>query len=166
MISVSNSITLNGKYYIYSAERILPLSVDHFTQNGNVKNISHIDATGNEINEGEKDVTQKPAPKVSQENFELEISLSKSAENAIEKTDEGGAREDEYKLFHYPSEKSCFKQAMWLLIWPIHLVYWLTIPNCERGRFKNLFPITFLMCIIWIGSLSYLVAWMITIVGK
>lgn len=145
-------------------ERILPLSVDHFTQNGNVKNISHIDATGAEVNEGEKDVTQKPAPKVSQENFELE--LGKLAENTVEKveTDEQ-KREDEYQLFQLPREKSCLCQAWWLLIWPIHLVYWLTIPNCERGRFKNLFPVTFLMCIIWIGSLSYLVAWMITIVG-
>lgn len=142
--------------------------MDHFTQNGNVKNISHIDATSNEIGEGEKDVTQKAAPKVSQENFELEISVNKPTDGAVEKkeTVEGRKPEDEYSLFRFPREKSWYKQIMWFVIWPIHLVYWLTIPNCERGRFKNLFPITFLMCIIWIGSLSYLVAWMITIVGE
>lgn len=149
---------------------MLPLSVDHFTQNGNIKNISHIDATVNEINEDEKDVTQKPAPKVSPENFELEISLGKSADLPIEKKESKDVDEpeddDEYRLFTLPRGKGCIKQIMWLTIWPIHLVYWLTIPNCERGRFKNLFPITFLMCIIWIGSLSYLVAWMITIVGR
>lgn len=142
--------------------------MDHFTQNGNVKNISHIDATINEIGEGEKDVTQKSAPKVSQENFELEISINKPTDGAVEKKEpvEGRNPEDEYSLFRFPKEKSWYKQIMWFVIWPIHLVYWLTIPNCERGRFKNLFPITFLMCIIWIGSLSYLVAWMITIVGE
>lgn len=147
---------------------MLPLSVDHFTPNGNIKNISHIDATGNEINEGEKDVTQKPAPKVPQENFDLELSIGKSVENSPEKKeidDTKQKNDEEYALFKYPKEKSIFRQAFWLTIWPIHLVYWLTIPNCQRGRFKNLFPITFLMCIIWIGSLSYLVAWMITIVG-
>lgn len=148
---------------------MLPLSVDHFTQNGNIKNISHIDATGNDVNDDEKDVTHKSAPKVAPENFELEISLGKPADHPAEKKetkDTADAEDDdEYCLFKYPKGKGCLKQIMWLTIWPIHLVYWLTIPNCERGRFKNLFPITFLMCIIWIGSLSYLVAWMITIVG-
>lgn len=155
---------------VFFPERILPLSVEHFTQNGNVKNISHIDATGIEINEDEKDVTQKPAPKVSQENFELEISVGKSAENAIEKPaddkKDDGDDDDEYQLFRYPKQKTICKQAFWLSIWPIHLVFYFTIPNCQRGRFKNLFPVTFLMCILWIASLSYLVAWMITIVGE
>lgn len=101
---------------------------------------------------------------MTQENFELEISLSKPAENVVEKAE--GVKKNEYQLFTLPREKNFFGQVFWLLIWPIHLVYWLTIPNCQRGRFKNFFPVTFLMCIVWIGSLSYLVAWMITIVGE
>ncbi|KAF4531115.1 hypothetical protein B566_EDAN011140 [Ephemera danica] len=36
---------------------------------------------------------------------------------------------------------------------------------CERPRFKRWFPLTFVMCIIWIGSLSYVVAWAITVLG-
>nr|CAD7257155.1 unnamed protein product [Timema shepardi] len=36
----------------------------------------------------------------------------------------------------------------------------------EKPRFKKWFPLTFIMCIIWIGSLSYVVAWMITIIGQ
>jgi hypothetical protein len=54
----------------------------------------------------------------------------------------------------------------WLLVWPIHLVFLITIPDCEKPRFKRWFPLTFLMCIVWIGSLSYVVAWMITIIGE
>lgn len=54
---------------------------------------------------------------------------------------------------------------MWIITWPIYLVFLFTIPDCEIPRFKKLFPLTFTMCIVWIGSLSYLVAWMITIVG-
>lgn len=53
----------------------------------------------------------------------------------------------------------------WILTWPIHLVFLFTIPDCEKPRFKQWFPLTFIMCIIWIGSLSYVVAWMITIIG-
>lgn len=57
-------------------------------------------------------------------------------------------------------------QTTWIVTWPIHLVFLFTIPDCGKARFKNWFPLTFIMCIVWIGSLSYIVAWMITIIGK
>lgn len=111
--------------------------------------------------------------KVPADNFELEIAAKDLKSNVFETKanitkdangddipDDGG-----YALFRYPKERSSWRQAMWIVIWPIHLLFVLTIPNCEERRFKNLFPLTFLMCIVWIGSLSYLVAWMITIVG-
>lgn len=71
-----------------------------------------------------------------------------------------------YSLIRFPKEKSCFRQVMWFVIWPIHFLFALTIPDCERPRLKKLFPLTFIMCIVWIGSLSYMVAWMITIIGE
>lgn len=75
------------------------------------------------------------------------------------------SNEEHHNLWRYPIEKTCFKQIMWIITWPIYLVFLFTIPDCEKPRFKKLFPLTFTMCIVWIGSLSYLVAWMITIVG-
>lgn len=57
-------------------------------------------------------------------------------------------------------------QITWVLTWPIHLVFLFTIPDCDKPKFKKWFPLTFIMCIVWIGSLSYVVAWMITIIGK
>lgn len=71
-----------------------------------------------------------------------------------------------YSLIRFPKEKSCFRKIMWFVLWPIHFLFMLTIPDCERPSLKKLFPITFLMCIVWIGSLSYMVAWMITIIGE
>ncbi|XP_067006304.2 sodium/potassium/calcium exchanger 4 isoform X2 [Anabrus simplex] len=68
-------------------------------------------------------------------------------------------------LFRWPREQRWYHQMLWVLIWPIHLVFMGTIPDCEKPRFKRWFPLTFIMCIIWIGSLSYVVAWMITIIG-
>lgn len=75
------------------------------------------------------------------------------------------SNEESHNLWSYPKEKTWFKQIMWIITWPIYLVFLFTIPDCEKPRFKKLFPLTFTMCIVWIGSLSYLVAWMITIVG-
>lgn len=68
-----------------------------------------------------------------------------------------------YSQFHYIF---LILQTTWIVTWPIHLVFLFTIPDCEKPRFKNWFPLTFIMCIVWIGSLSYIVAWMITIIGK
>ncbi|PSN51992.1 Sodium/potassium/calcium exchanger 5 [Blattella germanica] len=69
------------------------------------------------------------------------------------------------RMFHWPRGQEWWRQMAWLLVWPIHLVFLVTIPDCEKPRFKRWFPLTFLMCIVWIGSLSYVVAWMITIIG-
>lgn len=71
-----------------------------------------------------------------------------------------------YSLIRFPKEKSLFRKIMWFVLWPIHFLFMLTIPDCERPSLKKLFPLTFIMCIVWIGSLSYMVAWMITIIGK
>lgn len=140
------------------------MSVDHFSQNGNIKNIAHIDADTNAENDVESNVAEKTPP---QDKFELKIP-AKNEENPAatkEEKDDDKEKEDDYALLKYPSHKSGWHQAMWISIWPMHLLFILTIPNCEQKRFKNLFPLTFFMCIVWIGSLSYLVAWMITIVG-
>uniref|UniRef100_A0A0A9XWU9 Sodium/potassium/calcium exchanger 5 n=2 Tax=Lygus hesperus TaxID=30085 RepID=A0A0A9XWU9_LYGHE len=70
-----------------------------------------------------------------------------------------------WSIVNFPYKKGMLRKFAWVLVLPIHTVFMLTIPDCERPRFKKWFPMTFLMCIIWIGTLSYQVAWMITIVG-
>ncbi|XP_034671749.1 sodium/potassium/calcium exchanger 3 isoform X3 [Drosophila subobscura] len=74
-------------------------------------------------------------------------------------------QEEGYSLLTYPKDKSCFAQFTWLIIWPIHLLFRVAIPDCKKAKNNKIFPLTFIMCIVWIGSLSYVVAWMITIIG-
>lgn len=115
-------------------------------------------------------VTKKGSLEIT--NIELATRESKSSEKKEsitekEKSDEGKSEIDNrFYLFRYPIHKPIWRQLLWIIIWPAELLFFLTIPNCEQKRFKNLFPLTFFMCIVWIGSLSYLVAWMITIVGE
>ncbi|XP_035209780.1 sodium/potassium/calcium exchanger 4-like isoform X1 [Stegodyphus dumicola] len=52
--------------------------------------------------------------------------------------------------------------AWWFLMYPANLLFFLTIPNCS---FNKLYPITFLMSVLWISVLSYLAVWMVTIIG-
>lgn len=56
------------------------------------------------------------------------------------------------------------KTAWWFYTWPIKLILTCTIPNPKT--YRKLYPLTFLMCIIWIGLNAYMIVWMITIVGK
>lgn len=78
----------------------------------------------------------------------------------------GDDEEEGYSLLTYPWGKSCFAQFTWIIIWPIHLLFRIAIPDCKKAKNNKIFPLTFIMCIVWIGSLSYVVAWMITIIGK
>lgn len=53
---------------------------------------------------------------------------------------------------------------IYLLRWPITFILWCTIPDCRR--YNKLFIVTFMSCVMWIGCVSYLVAFMITVVGE
>lgn len=92
---------------------------------------------------------------------EVEAQPATTTGNAGEDREEEG-----YSLLTYPKDKSCFAQFTWLIIWPIHLLFRIAIPDCKKAKNNKIFPLTFIMCIVWIGSLSYVVAWMITIIGK
>lgn len=149
--------------------------MDHFNQNGNIKSISHIDAEVNVDNDNVGNVqkastTETPAnEKVSIDKADIEMVTQSELKDIKEKSDGDDATDStgsRFYLFRYPKDKRIWQQLLWIIIWPVELVFVLTIPNCEQKQFKKLFPLTFLMCIVWIGSLSYLVAWMITIVGK
>ncbi|KAF5296276.1 hypothetical protein FQR65_LT10271 [Abscondita terminalis] len=83
----------------------------------------------------------------------------------VEETREPSETDNKHSLWKWPSKRGKFTQFTWIITWPIYLIFSFTIPDCEKPRFKKWFPLTFMMCIIWIGSLSYVVAWMITIIG-
>lgn len=51
-----------------------------------------------------------------------------------------------------------------ILRWPITLILWCSIPDCRR--YKKFYVLTFINCVIWILLLSYLIASLITVVGK
>lgn len=52
----------------------------------------------------------------------------------------------------------------WIYTWPIKFLLTLTIPNPKT--YRQMYPLTFFMCIIWIGINSYMIVWMLSIIGK
>ncbi|XP_046421271.1 sodium/potassium/calcium exchanger 4-like isoform X1 [Neodiprion fabricii] len=58
-----------------------------------------------------------------------------------------------------------WEKVWWFLTWPINLMLLITVPDCRRPSLRTWYPYTFAMCIVWIGSMSYIVSWLITIIG-
>lgn len=56
-----------------------------------------------------------------------------------------------------------FRTVWWVYTWPIKFILTFAIPNPKTWR--KLYPLTFIMCIIFIGLNSYMIVWLITIMG-
>lgn len=56
-------------------------------------------------------------------------------------------------------------QISWAIVYPIHYMCRLTMPDCRTDKYKNWYPFTFLISMIWISFYSYFMVWMITIIG-
>ena len=57
------------------------------------------------------------------------------------------------------------KKVMWLLGLPVIVLYWLTIPDASKPRWTRWFPLTFIMSLVYIAGFSYLLVYMVTIIG-
>lgn len=71
--------------------------------------------------------------------------------------------EESTKIWEWPREETTKGQIWWVFTWPISFLLYMTTPDCRK--YPRLFVFTFIMCIIWIGSTSYMVAWLITVIG-
>jgi len=60
---------------------------------------------------------------------------------------------------------STCEKIWWVITWPINLVLLVTIPDCRRNKLRAWYPLTFMMCITWIATSSYIIGWVITTIG-
>ncbi|XP_065296691.1 probable sodium/potassium/calcium exchanger CG1090 isoform X2 [Dermacentor albipictus] len=61
--------------------------------------------------------------------------------------------------------RGCFPRLLWLVLLPLNTLLFFTVPDCKRDRWRNWFPLTFLMSTVYISVFSYLLVWIITIIG-
>ncbi|XP_051951264.1 sodium/potassium/calcium exchanger 4-like [Xyrauchen texanus] len=59
----------------------------------------------------------------------------------------------------------CLNKTKWLISWPLLLILYFTIPNCAKSRWEKYFMLSFVLSTVWIAVFSYLMVWMVTIVG-
>ena len=61
--------------------------------------------------------------------------------------------------------KSWFNKVFWVFSIPPVCVFYITIPDCRRPTWKKWWPLTILMCLIWICLLSYIMVWVSAIIA-
>ncbi|XP_053128457.1 sodium/potassium/calcium exchanger 5 [Hemicordylus capensis] len=72
--------------------------------------------------------------------------------------------EDPPGVFAMP--EADLKRILWVLSLPIITLLYLTMPDCRRQFWKNWFMLTFFMSAVWISAFTYILVWMVTIVGE
>ncbi|XP_014600022.1 PREDICTED: probable sodium/potassium/calcium exchanger CG1090 [Polistes canadensis] len=65
-----------------------------------------------------------------------------------------------------PTDGNKWKLFTWGLVYPIHFMCRATMPDCRQERFRSWYPFTFCVSMIWISFYSYIMVWMITIIGS
>ncbi|XP_041814755.1 sodium/potassium/calcium exchanger 4 [Chelmon rostratus] len=70
---------------------------------------------------------------------------------------------DTISPFHIP--KGIGSKVKWLLSWPLLLLLFFTIPNCAKPRWERYFMLSFILSTVWIAVFSYVMVWMVTIIG-
>ncbi|KAM3842999.1 sodium/potassium/calcium exchanger 3-like, partial [Diretmus argenteus] len=58
-----------------------------------------------------------------------------------------------------------WNQMKWLLAWPLCLLLYFTVPNVSTARWENWFMLSFILSTMWIASFSYVMVWMVTVIG-
>uniref|UniRef100_A0A3P8PS31 Sodium/calcium exchanger membrane region domain-containing protein n=1 Tax=Astatotilapia calliptera TaxID=8154 RepID=A0A3P8PS31_ASTCA len=82
-------------------------------------------------------------------------------ENDEEEEEEEG--EGPYVPFQCPA--GGFNKLKWLLAWPLALLLFFTIPNSSTPRWENWFMLSFVASTLWIAGFSYIMVWMVTVIG-
>ncbi|XP_075152322.1 putative sodium/potassium/calcium exchanger CG1090 [Haematobia irritans] len=65
-----------------------------------------------------------------------------------------------------PTEGGLPALVSWYVVYPIHFMCQKTMPDCRTEQYRNWYPFTFLISMIWISFYSYFMVWMITVIGS
>ncbi|XP_030648924.1 sodium/potassium/calcium exchanger 5 [Chanos chanos] len=72
--------------------------------------------------------------------------------------------EEQKSVFTMPEND--LKRILWVLSLPVTALLYVTVPDCRKRLWKKCYMITFLMSAVWISAFTYVLVWMVTIVGE
>ncbi|XP_043265765.1 sodium/potassium/calcium exchanger 3-like [Colletes gigas] len=106
---------------------------------------------------------RKKYKNLSEESPLIATDVVKNADIKLMESDAVDETEDIVNMTNWPS--SACEKLWWVVTWPINFVLLITIPDCRRSSLKSWYTLTFIMCIVWIANTSYIVGWVITVIG-
>eukprot|EP00062_Callorhinchus_milii_P013195 gi/632961013/ref/XP_007896520.1/ PREDICTED: sodium/potassium/calcium exchanger 3 isoform X2 [Callorhinchus milii] len=80
-----------------------------------------------------------------------------------EEEEEEEVNNELYVPFHLP--KGILHIGKWAVAWPLCILLYFTIPNCSKPRWEKWFMVTFISSTLWIAVFSYMMVWMVTVIG-
>ncbi|XP_077437436.1 sodium/potassium/calcium exchanger 3 [Vanacampus margaritifer] len=92
---------------------------------------------------------------------ETENEDNENNENDEEEEEEDG----EGPLVPFQCPAGICNKLKWLLAWPLCLLLYFTVPNCSTPRWENCFMLSFVSSTLWIAAFSYVMVWMVTVIG-
>ncbi|XP_055924238.1 sodium/potassium/calcium exchanger 4-like [Argiope bruennichi] len=116
--------------------------------------------------------SQKRDRRLERDSFSVEFTASKEEEVLRQETVARKLSEILWSGEHTKSGTLCvspaeggWKMFWWLVLYPARLIFFCTIPDSRKPKLYSLFPLTFSISVLWIGVLSYLAVWMVTVIG-
>ncbi|KAA0715306.1 Sodium/potassium/calcium exchanger 5 [Triplophysa tibetana] len=73
-------------------------------------------------------------------------------------------KSEQKSVFRMPDHD--MKRILWVLSLPALVLLYLTVPDCRRRFWKKWYMITFLMSAVWISGFTYVLVWMVTVIGE
>ena len=111
---------------------------------------------------------------------DIEVTLRGSdEEQSLNRGDDGNdedksnpySAEDEVKIVDQ-SDESPFSmpqgfvaRVLWILALPVACLFYVTIPDCRRDKWEKWYLVSFFVSVLWIALLSYVLVWMVAIMG-
>ncbi|KAF0298057.1 Sodium/potassium/calcium exchanger 5 [Amphibalanus amphitrite] len=98
--------------------------------------------------------------------FQRKSRLERDASEAIEQEMTANVHEvpyDDNDTFRWPD--GTFSRVLHVISLPIVVGCYLTMPDVGKRRWRPWYPVTFVVATLWIALFSYLMVWMITVIG-
>ena len=100
-----------------------------------------------------------------------EQSLNRGDDGNDEDKSNPYSAEDEVKIVDQ-SDESPFSmpqgfvaRVLWILALPVACLFYVTIPDCRRDKWEKWYLVSFFVSVLWIALLSYVLVWMVAIMG-
>ncbi|KAK1170941.1 sodium/potassium/calcium exchanger 3-like [Acipenser oxyrinchus oxyrinchus] len=92
---------------------------------------------------------------------------NENEDNENNENDEEEEEDDDNEgpLVPFELPAGALNKVKWLVGWPLSLLLYFTVPNCANPRWEKWFMVTFATSTMWIAGFSYIMVWMVTVIG-